>query len=78
MENFSSRTINGVYQDYYMAFYQYNLITVATRQAQATIEQMGQKKNNKYEYKPNFNHAVGTFKDRLIKELFEKNPIERA
>ena len=78
MENFSSRKINGIYQDYYMAFYHYNLITIAIRQAQPIIEEMGRTKNNKYKYKANFNYCVGTFKDRFIKAVLENNPIERA
>jgi hypothetical protein len=78
IENFSSRTKEGILQDFYISVYCYNIIAIAAMEVQPIIDEERKYKKNKYKYKMNFNHAVGVLKDRLVSALFEKDPIERS
>jgi hypothetical protein len=78
VENFSSRTEEGIYQDFYVTILLNNLIMVGIREAQGIVDENNKDKELKYEYKVNFNQAVGTFKDRFIMALLESDPMIRA
>lgn len=74
IENFSGRTREAIYQDYYMIAYLSNMIAVAAKEAQPMIDETHAEKGNKFDYKVNKNHAVGVLKDRFIMALLESNP----
>jgi hypothetical protein len=78
VENFSSRTEEGIYQDFYVTILLSNIITVGTWEAQVIVDEEDKDKELMYEYKVNFSQAVGNFKDRFIKALLEKAPMIRA
>jgi hypothetical protein len=78
IENFSCRTEEGIYQDYYVTVFLSNLIAAAAAEAQPIIDEAREDTNNRYEYQVNINRAVGVFKDRLILALLEDNPVKRA
>jgi hypothetical protein len=78
IENFSCRTEEGIYQDYYVTAFLFNIVAVAAAEAQPIIDELMEDKDNKYEYQVNINQAVGVFKDRLILALLEDNPWKRA
>jgi hypothetical protein len=72
--NFSCRTEEGIYQDYYVTAFLSNLVAAAAAEAQPVIDEAKEDKDNQYEYQVNINRAVGVFKDRLILALLEDNP----
>jgi len=78
LENFTSRTVEGVEQDFYAAMYLTNVAAAAASDAQAEIDEAREGKNNKYRYKANLNEAIGVLKDRLILALAEDSPRKQA
>jgi hypothetical protein len=78
IENFSCRTEEGIYQDYYITAYLFNFVATASAEAQPIIDEVRENKDNQYEYQVNFNRAVGVFKDRLVRALLEDDPVKRA
>jgi hypothetical protein len=78
IENFSCRTEEGIYQDYYITAYLFNFVATAAAEAQPIIDEVRENKDNQYEYQVNFNRAVGVFKDRLVRALLEDDPVKRA
>jgi hypothetical protein len=77
IENFSGRTENAIYQDFYVTALLSNIVAVAIGEAQPVIDAGQEGKENKYEYSVNVNQAIGTFKDSYIKALMIMNPIIR-
>jgi hypothetical protein len=78
IENFSGRTEEAIYQDYYINILLQNAVAVAENEAQPTVDEERKDKQNKYEYKVNTNHAVGVFKDKFIAALLIDDPVKRA
>jgi hypothetical protein len=78
VENFSGRTEVSVRQDFFITAMLSNIVAVAAREAQPSVETAREGKKNKYRYKVNVNHAIGTFKDRFIMALLESDPEKRA
>ena len=77
IENFSGRTKDTVYQDYYVTAYLSNMIAIAANETQPVIDKIRADRENIYDYKVNKSHAVGVFKDRFIRALIEPNPFKR-
>jgi hypothetical protein len=71
IENFSGRTKDAISQDYYIATFLSNMISIAENEVQPVIDLAQEDKENLYAYKVNKNHAVGVFKDRFILALLE-------
>lgn len=78
IENFSGRTKEAVYQDFYITAYLSNIIAVAVNESQPVLDDIHENSENFYEYKVNKNHAVGVFKDRFIMTLLIENNRKRA
>jgi len=78
IENFSGRTEEAIYQDFYIAAYLSNMIAIAANETQPILDDIREDSNNTYEYKVNKSHAVGVFKDRFIMALLEDNNRKRA
>jgi hypothetical protein len=78
IENFSGRTEEAIYQDYYITILLQNAIAVAANEAQPNVEEERKYKQNKYKYKVNINHAVGVFKDKFIVALLIEDQDKRA
>lgn len=76
-ENFSGRTKDTVFQDFFASAYLVNIIAVASHEAQPAIDFATADHENKYSYKVNKNHAVGVFRDRFIAAILEDNPRKR-
>jgi hypothetical protein len=76
IENFSSRTQEGILQDYYISVYLYNIIAIAANEVQPIIDEKRKDRGNKYKYKSNFNHAVGVMKNNYIRALLENDPVK--
>ena len=78
IENFSGRTKEAVYQDFYITAYLSNIISVAANESQPVLDDIYVNSENIYKYKVNRNHAVGVFKDRFIMALLIDNNRKRA
>jgi hypothetical protein len=78
LENFSCRSKNGIYQDFYISLLVANIIKLAANDAQKLREANKNDKKNKYEYNINYNLAVGFYKNRFILALLEENDEIRA
>jgi hypothetical protein len=71
LENFTSRTVLGVGQDFFASMYLANIAAAAAKDAQAEIEKGRECKCNKYRYRANMNELIGVLKDRFILALTE-------
>jgi len=78
IENFTSRTTEGIEQDFYAAMYLTNVAAAAAIDAQSEIEDSRKEKNNKYEYKANTNELIGILKDRLVLAITYDEPSKQA
>ena len=80
LENFNTRTVEGVGQDFFASMYLANVAAAAAIDAQPEIEEARKDKDNKYEYHANINELVGILKDRFVMALTEdseEKQIER-
>jgi hypothetical protein len=78
IENFSGRTEEVIYQDFYITIFLYNCTIVATNNVQHDVDEARKDKDNKYKYQVNQNEAIGAMKDNFIKTLMNDDPEERA
>ena len=66
LENFNTRTVEGIQQDFFASMYLTNFAAAAAIDAQKEIEETRKGKGNKYQYKANINELIGILKDRLV------------
>jgi hypothetical protein len=78
LENFTSRTIKGVKQDFYTIMYLTNVAAAAAHDAQLKADAARLGKNNKYEYCVNMNELIGILKDRFIAALLVDSDEKRT
>ena len=78
IENFSGRLVDNIRQDFYATMVLTNLAADFFWAAQAEVENEHEQKENKYHYQVNLNHAIGVFKDLLIKTLLEEDGKKRG
>jgi hypothetical protein len=78
LENFTSRTIEGVEQDFYAVMYLTNVTASAAHDAQPKVDALRSEKANKYEYRVNVNELIGILKDRLVAALLIERDRERT
>jgi len=78
LENFNTRTVEGIQQDFFAAMYLTNLIAAAAIDVQEDIEEVRKEKGNKYQYKVNMNELIGILKDRLVLALAQDSPDVQA
>lgn len=78
LENFTSRTVEGVKQDFYAIMYLTNVAAAAAHDAQPKVDAARGGKSNKYEYRININELIGILKDRFVSVLFIKQDKERT
>jgi hypothetical protein len=76
-ENFSGRLVNNVKQDFYTMMTVANMVASCVREANINAKKEREGKGNKYEYQVNVNHAIGVFKDLLIRVIIEEEEIAR-
>jgi hypothetical protein len=76
-ENFSGRLVDNVKQDFYAMMTAANMIASLVREANRNVKKKREGQGNLYEYKVNVNHAIGIFKDRLIRVIIEEDRIAR-
>jgi len=78
IENFSSRTVEGIQQDFFAAMYLTNIAACAAHDAQGLIDEAREDKDNKYQYRANLNELIGVLKDRLVAALCLYSPAKQA
>jgi hypothetical protein len=66
LENFSGRLADNIKQGFYAMMTISNMLASGLREANEKLGKERAKKERKYEYRANMNHAVGVLKDRLI------------
>ena len=76
-ENFSGRLVDNVKQDFYAMMTIANMLASLGREANRAVRKKREKQENLYEYRVNVNHAIGVFKDRLIRVIIEEDRIVR-
>ena len=69
IENFSSKTVNGVLQDFHARTLSCNLTQILVRQAQEELDAEQAQKQNIHHYQINLAVAIGLVKDELPKLL---------
>ena len=77
VENFSGRLVDNIKQDFYAMMTVSNMLSSCVREADRNVKKEREGRGNRYEYQVNVNHAVGVFKDRLIRIVIEDDPIAR-
>jgi hypothetical protein len=77
LENFSGRLVGNIKQDFYAMMTVSNMLASCVREANGKIKKEQAKKENRYEYRANVNHAVGVLKDRLIGILIAEDLLTR-
>ena len=78
LENFNTRTIEGIQQDFFASMYLTNCAAAALLDVKEDIEEAREDKDNKYEYKANINELIGILKDRFVKALSLDDPEEQS
>jgi hypothetical protein len=76
-ENFSGRLVDNIKQDFYAMMTVSNMLASCLREANRKASKRCEHKENLYEYRVNVNHAIGVFKDRLIRVIIEEDRIVR-
>jgi len=69
LENFTSRTVDGIKQDFFIALYQVNLLAALKHDAQTIVDKERNNKDNKYFYQVNNNEAIGIFKSHFVQSI---------
>jgi len=72
VENFSGRTINTVFQDFWASMVLMILIAVMGAEANLDVQALRDGKHNKHRYKPNIGNLVVTLRDEFIVCVFRE------
>lgn len=78
VENFTSRTVEGIQQDFYATLYLANTVAATAFDAQAEIDEARKDKENQYDYQTNRNELIGILKDRFILAVVHEDPDKSA
>ncbi|GHV42663.1 hypothetical protein AGMMS49546_22070 [Spirochaetia bacterium] len=77
MENFTGQLVDNIRQDFYAMVTVSNMLASCLREANRKIKKEQAKKEIRYEYRANVNHAIGVLKDRLIGVLIANDRLTR-
>jgi len=78
LENFNTRTIEGIEQDFYATMFLANFAASCAIDVQEEINKERNNKGNKYQQKANMNELIGILKDRLVLALIQDTPHKQA
>jgi len=78
IEHFSGLTENTIKQEFYATMFMANYAACVAREAQEQADGQRKPKDNKYDYKINVNHEIGTLRGDFIDILLEDDPKQRA
>ena len=69
LENFTSRTTDGIKQDFFIALYQVNALAALKHDAQIKVDKERNNRDNKYFYQVNNNEAIDIFKSHFAQSI---------
>lgn len=75
LENFSSKTVEGILQDFHACILASNLVNLLIQEAEQELKVQQRKKQNKYNYQINRKTATGILRDQVINILFNETDI---
>ena len=78
IENFTSRTVEGIQQDFYATLYLTNTVAITAFDAQAEIDKARKDKENHYDYQANRNELIGVLKERFVQAVVQEDPEQSA
>lgn len=78
LENFSGRTQDAICQEFFIALFIANTVSIIANESQKIIDVARNDVGNLYDYKVNKNPAVGTYKNRFVEALREPNATRRS
>lgn len=75
LENFSSKTVEGVLQDFHACILASNLVNLLISEAEQELKEPQKEKQNKYDYQINRKTATGILRNQVINILFVEKDI---
>ena len=78
LPNFTGRSENILYQDFWISMLLANAASVAKAEADKKIQRKRKEAHNKYEYQTNVNNIIASLRNRFADAVFCPNPILRA
>ena len=78
LPNFTGRTVNVLYQDFWISMLLANVASVAKAEADGKVQKKRERKANKYQYQTNVNNAIASLRNRFADAVFCPDPSLRA
>jgi len=78
LPNFTGRTVNVLYQDFWMSMLLANVASVAKAEADGKVQTKRAGKANQYQYQTNVNNAIASLRNRFADAVFCPDPSLRA
>ena len=78
LPNFTGRTVNVLYQDFWISMLLANAASVAKAEADGKVQTKRAGKANQYQYQTNVNNAIASLRNRFADAVFCPDPSLRA
>ena len=78
LPNFTGRTVNVLYQDFWISMLLANVASVAKAEADGKVQTKRDGKRNKYPYQANVNNAIASLRSRFADAVFCPDPSLRT
>ena len=78
LPNFTGRTVNVLYQDFWISMLLANVASVAKADSDRKVQTKRERKTNKYQYQTNVNNAIASLRNRFADAVFCLDPSLRA
>ena len=78
LPNFTGRTVNVLYQDFWISMLLANVVSVAKAESDRKIQTKRVGKTNQYQYQTNVNNAIASLRNRFADAVFCPDPSLRA
>jgi hypothetical protein len=78
LPNFTGRSVNVLYQDFWISMLLANAASVAKTEADGKVQKKREGKTNKYQYQTNVNNAIASLRNRFADAVFCPDPSLRA
>ena len=78
LPNFTGRSANILYQDFWISMLPANVASVAKAEADGKVQEKREGKENKYQYQTNVNNAIASLRNRFADAVFCPDPALRA
>ena len=76
IENFSGKSVESIYQDFYAKIFTKNLTSILKEEAQDQVDEMCKENQRKEKYKVNFTNALSKMKDTIVLLFTRENIVE--